>query len=188
MGTFTNCSNGRTRARPAAAVAATPEPSTLATEFWRATPLPVPKPSLNPSNPITGLDAYLSLQADLRPSFTHQTPLGALTVSAVGTPTIRWGDGSVTTGPPGYPGAPYPNGRLTHQYIDRCVGTLEVTVAWTASWRLAGDNGSLSGMDTTARVALRTEEIQAVIIPSEGPPPSFDVGPAPAACPTKPTP
>ena len=150
--------------------------------------MPVPKPSLNPTNPITGLDAYLSLQADLRPGFTHQTPLGPLTVSAVGTPTIRWGDGSVTTGARGDAGAPYPDGTLTHQYIDRCLGTLEVTVAWTASWSLAGDDGSLSGLSTTARLPLRTEEIQAVIIPSGEPPPTFDPGPPPPPCPTAPRP
>jgi len=165
-----------------------PAPSTLATEFWRVTPFPVPRPSLNPTNPITGLDAFLSLQADLRPSFTHDTPLGPLVVNGVGTPTIRWGDGSVTTGPRGYAGAPYPDGKLVHQYIDRCVGTLEVTVSWSASWSLAGDSGSLSGLTTTARLPLRTEEIQAVIIPTGAPPPTFDLGPPPPACPTSPKP
>lgn len=186
MRTFTSCSNDRARPRPAAPAA--PPPSTFAFEFWRETPLPVPKPSLNPTNPITGLDAYLSLQADLRPSFTHSTPLGPLTVTAVGTPTIKWGDGEVTTGPPGYAGAPYPNGKLIHQYVDRCVGTLEVTVAWTASWSLAGDGGTLSGMTTTARLPLRTEEIQAVIIPAGGPPPTYDppLPPPPCLTPTRP--
>ncbi len=186
MSTFTPCSGGRARARPAAR--ATPAPSTLATEFWRATPLPAPKPALNPTNPITGLDAYLSLRADLRPAITHQTPLGPLTVTAVGTPTIRWGDGHVTTGPRGYAGAPYPDGKLVHQYIDRCVGTLVVTVAWTARWSLGGDSGSLSGLTTTAQLPLRTEEIQAVITPAGQPPPTFDLGPPPSACPTTPRP
>ena len=150
------------------------------------TPLPVPNPSLNPTNPITGLDAYLSLQADLRPSFTHQTPLGPLTVSAVGTPTIMWGDGSVTKGAKGYAGEPYPKGKLIHQYTDRCVGTLEVRVAWTASWSLAGDSGSLSGITTSARMPLQTEEIQAVIIPAGGPAPAYGPPPPPGACPTSP--
>jgi len=131
-----------------------PAPSTLAVQFWRSSTLPSPKPSLNPANPITGLDAYLSLQADLRPSFTHPTPLGTLSISAVGTPTIRWGDGGVTRGAPGDSGAPYPQGTLIHQYIDRCVGVLGVSVAWTASWSLAGDSGSLAGMTTSAEVAI----------------------------------
>lgn len=104
----------------------------------------------------------------------------------MGTPTIRWGDGAVTTGPPGYAGAPYPNGRLIHQYIDRCVGTLEVTIAWTATWTLAGDGGELSGMTTTARLPLRTEQIQAVLIPVNGPSPVFSELPPPGPCPTAP--
>lgn len=166
--------------------AAAPAPSTFATEFWRVTPLPVPKPSLNPTNPITGLDAFLSLSADLRPTRTQDTPIGPLTVRAVGTPTIRWGDGSVTTGPAGHAGAPYPHGKLIHQYIDRCVGTLEVTVSWTATWRLAGDSGSLSGLTTSARLPLRTEEIQAVVIPVHGPRPDFGPAPPPPPCPNRP--
>ena len=174
-------SRGGSSAAPAAAV---PAPFTLATEFWRETPLPVPKPSLNPTNPITGLDAFLSLSADLRPSFTQQTPLGPLTVGAVGTPTIRWGDGSVTTGPRAYAGGPYPDGRLTHQYTHRCVGTLEVTVSWTAAWSLAGDSGSLSGLTTSARLPLRTEEIQAVVVPERGAMPVFAPAPPPPPCPT----
>jgi len=163
-----------------------PAASTFAFEFWRNTPLPVPNPSLNPTKPVTGLDAYLSLQADLRPSFTHQTPIGPLTVSAVGTPTVRWGDGSVTKVTRGYAGGPYPNGKLTHQYIDRCSGTLEVTVSWTARWSLAGDGGTLSGLSTRAQMALLTEEIQAVITPAGSPPPPIGPPPPPLACPTRP--
>ncbi len=144
--------------------------------------------ALNPTNPITGLDAYLSLRADLRPAITHQTPLGPLTVTAVGTPTIRWGDGHVTTGPRGYAGAPYPDGKLVHQYIDRCVGTLVVTVAWTARWSLGGDSGSLSGLTTTAQLPLRTEEIQAVITPAGQPPPNLRPGAAPLGLPHHATP
>jgi len=123
----------------------------------------------------------------MKPGFTHQTPLGPLRVNVVGTPTVKWGDGNVTRGARGYAGGPYPHGRLTHQYIDRCVGTLEVTISWTATWSLAGDSGSMANLTTTASLPLRTEEIQAVVIPAGSPaPPSNGPPPPPPACPTSP--
>ena len=58
----------------------------------------------------------------------------------------------------------------------------------SASWSLGGDSGSLSGLTTTAQLPLRTEEIQAVITPAGQPPPTFDLGPPPSACPSTPLP
>jgi hypothetical protein len=65
---------------------------------------------------------------------------------------VDWGDGSGWQGPYDNPGAPWPGGQITHSWID--VGHYEVRVAevWTATWSLAGAQGSLAALRTQGSI------------------------------------
>jgi len=138
-------------------------PVTVATGFWARTPLAKPEPVIDPHEPVTGRDAFLVVGADLRPTIRHDTPLGPLVISAVGQPSVAWGDGSVSSGEPGKEGGVHPDGAIRHVYERRGPVTLTVTVTWRATWSLAGESGSLPSLRTTGRVALTVREVQAVL-------------------------
>jgi hypothetical protein len=146
------------------AVPAPPNPVVYAQGFWNTTHLPVPAPSIPPGWAITGKPAYLVTDGTVAPpTYTYATPLGTLTITATGSYTINWGDGS-TSGPFDTEGLPYPNGNISHTYDD--VGTVTVTVdeAWTATWALDGAGGTLDQLQTQATVAnFQIRQIQAVI-------------------------
>ena len=141
------------------------DPVTLAVQFWRTVPLPVPHPTIPPGYAITGKPAYLVTGGSTQPDpFVEQTPLGQLTIEAVGTYDVDWGDGSGWQGPYRSEGQPYPQGGVSHVYDN--VGTYDVVVReqWTARWQLAGAVGTLGGLQTTATIgAYPVRQVQAVI-------------------------
>ena len=143
------------------------DPVTLATQFGKTIPLPVPKPTVPPGYAITGKTSYLVTHGTTKPAmYTFNTPLGQLTVSATGTYLVNWGDQYQPgwQGPYTTEGQPYPNGHIAHTYD--YVGTYTITVReqWTATWRLAGATGTLTGLQTTATIPnFRVEQLQAVI-------------------------
>ncbi len=156
-------------ATPARAVAAPlpPNPATLAVQFWRTIPLPVPRPNIPPGYAVTGKPAYLVTNGTLTTDrFQLATPLGELTIIARGKYLVDWGDGTAPTwtGPYTTQGLPYPNGNIAHTYDN--VGPVTVTVqeVWTATWTLGGAAGTLEALHTTATIAgFPIRQIQAVI-------------------------
>ena len=108
--------------------------------------LPSPKPSVDPGYAVTGLRAYLETGNSVTHTFEPiGTVLGPLSISASSTYTVDWGDGT-TTGPHSSSGGKYPDGDITYVYRD--VGTVDITVTqnWTATWSLAGQSGTISGL------------------------------------------
>lgn len=151
---------------PSAGVATTPTPEMVAEPFVRTVRLPVPQPHIAPDGTnITGLPAYLETNGTL----AHEvgptpTDLGPITVAATSAYWVDWGDGSAEDGPYTVEGEPYPTGRIFHVY--RFTGSYTVTVrqAWSATWRLGGDSGTVEGLRTQASVPLEVNELQAVIV------------------------
>lgn len=143
------------------------DPVTLAVQFWQTIPLPVPNPAIPPGYAITGKEAYLVTNGTTSPpTYSEATPLGPLTVTAVGTYRVNWGDPGAPgwTGPYAEEGQPWPNGQITHVY--EYSGTDDVTVEedWTATWQLAGARGNLSGLHTAATIhGFKVEQLQAVL-------------------------
>jgi hypothetical protein len=149
---------------PAGAAAPAVDPATLAEEFWQTIPLPVPKPTIPPGYAITGKPAYLVTDGTIAPAaFVEPTPLGLLTVTAHGTYSVDWGDGS-TGGPYTSEGTGYPDGQIVHTYDQ--TGTVNVALheAWTATWTLGAATGTLGQLATQATIpGFDVRQIQAVI-------------------------
>lgn len=135
----------------------------VAARYWERTPLPRPQPAIAPGRAITGKLAYLETRGEVAHTYTNDTVFGPLEIVAKGSYTVDWGDGD-TTGPHGFEGKPWPDGRITHDYLD--VGRYDVVVTerWTATWRLGGESGVLRTLQTTGRIDdFPVEQIQAVV-------------------------
>ena len=97
-----------------------------------------PQPRVEPGFALAGLRMYLETDRPLTHQETITVTAGGLPigieVDATATYTVDWGDGTVT-GPHDDPGAPHPDGRITHVWTD--VGTYDVTVTdtWSIRWR-----------------------------------------------------
>lgn len=139
-------------------------PRTYAVRFWQEIPLPVPNPKIAPGRAITGKLAYLETRGEMRHSYATDTPVGPLRIEATGEYHVDWGDGS-TTGPYTVEGHAWPDGEITHQYID--VGNYDVVVTerWTATWTLGAASGRLTELRTVGRIDnFPVQQIQAVIL------------------------
>jgi len=103
--------------------------------------LPRPEPWIAPGFALTGLDVFLDTGAghDLRYDQTEVVEVGPFTytveVTARGTTTVDWGDGSepVTHDEPG---RPYPSGVVRHVYRDAGAVDVTVTDGWTIDFRV----------------------------------------------------
>ncbi|HSH58869.1 MAG TPA: hypothetical protein VK988_04345 [Acidimicrobiales bacterium] len=142
-----------------------PVPGRVAQAFVRTIPLPAPRPHIAPDGTaITGLPAYLETNGSLLHEVpASDTPLGAITVEARSVYWVDWGDGTPEAGPFAFEGEAYPAGRISHNY--RYTGAYTVTVrqAWTATWPLGSDAGTIDGLRTEASIPLQVGELQAVI-------------------------
>lgn len=139
-----------------------PSPAELALEFWHEVPLPQPQPSIAPGRAITGKPAFLETRGERRAVFTRDTPNGPLSIEATGVYYVDWGDGT-TGGPYPFEGGPWPDGKITHEYID--VGSYDVVVTerWSATWRLGGESGTLEELRTSGTIDdFPVEQVQAV--------------------------
>ncbi|MEY2568223.1 MAG: hypothetical protein QOE35_2752 [Actinomycetota bacterium] len=137
-------------------------PAVLAEVFWGEVLLPHPAPKIDPGWALTGKLAYLETRAPMTQSFTRETPLGPLTITAAGEFVVDWGDGT-QTGPHTSAGAPWPDGRITHGYTRTATVNVVVTERWKATWQLAGQTGSLTALSTDGRLdAFAVREVQAV--------------------------
>lgn len=146
--------------------AATPvveTPSMIARRYWERIPLPRPQPAIAPGRAITGKLAYLETRGEISHTYTNDTVFGPLVIVARGSYKVDWGDGT-TTGPHGVEGKPWPNGEITHDYIDIGAYDVVVTENWTATWSLDGQSGVLRTLQTTGRIDdFPVEQLQAVI-------------------------
>lgn len=139
------------------------DPVMYAVQFWQDVPLPDPKPFIAPGWAITGKFAYLETRGERQHTYTRDTPFGPLELVATGRYHVDWGDGT-TSGPYDVEGRPWPDGQITHTYID--VGTYDVVVTerWSSTWRIGDDGGTLTGLRTEGRIEdFRVEQIQAVV-------------------------
>ena len=137
-------------------------PAVLAEVFWGEVLLPRPAPHIEPGWAMTGRLAYLETRAPMTQTFTRDTPLGPLTITATGEFLVDWGDGT-TSGPHSDAGAPWPDGRITHGYTRTGLVDVVVTEQWRATWRLGGSSGALTALRTEGRIAdLPVHEVQAV--------------------------
>lgn len=137
-------------------------PQESASQFWHEIPLPKPQPAIAPGRAITGKLAYLETRGELHHVWSTETPNGTLTVDANGAYSVDWGDGT-HTGPHPFEGGPWPDGRITHTYIDVGRWDVVVTEHWTATWVLGADSGTLEELRTTGRIEdFPAQQIQAV--------------------------
>jgi hypothetical protein len=136
----------------------------IAARHWEQVPLPKPQPRIAPGRAITGKLAYLETRNDTQHTYTNaNTPFGTLEIVATGQYYVDWGDGD-KTGPYDGEGGPWPDGTITHQYID--VGDYDVVVTekWTATWRFGGESGVLRQLQTVGRIEdFPVQQIQAVV-------------------------
>jgi hypothetical protein len=138
-------------------------PATWALAFWGEILLPHPAPRIQPGFAITGKTAYLETGGSTTGTYTRDTPLGPLTLQTTGRFYVDWGDGTGLAGPYEDAGAPWPTGRLTHVYTDTGAVDVVVTERWTATWQLAGEGGTLSGLRTEGRLDdFPVQQLQAV--------------------------
>jgi len=140
-------------------------PVVYAIRFWRDVPLPRPAPSIAPGWGLTGKAAFLETHGERQHVYGSTTPFGPLSLTASGRYYVDWGDGT-STGPHDVEGAPWPNGSITHTYID--VGQYDVvlTEQWSATWQIGDVGGHLTGLRTTGRIDdFRVEQIQVVVTP-----------------------
>ncbi len=131
------------------------DPTTIAVNFWKTIPLPVPDPTVPPGYALAGKVAYLVTGGTIDPApYVDNTPLGALTVKATGQYLVNWGDSSQPTwaGPYDFEGLAYPNGQITHVYENSGIYSITVREDWSASWSLAGSTGIVSGLATSATI------------------------------------
>jgi hypothetical protein len=138
------------------------DPRALAIQGWEEVELPKPRPYIAPGWAITGMKSYLETRGQLTHTFNKDTPIGPLQINSTGGYYVDWGDGT-KTGPHRTEGGPWPDGQITHTYID--VGTYEVvTEEWSASWSLGPASGDLTGQRTVGRIDnFRVEQIQVVV-------------------------
>ncbi len=138
-------------------------PAMVARRYWEEVPLPKPKPAIAPGRAITGKLAFLETRGEITHTYTNDTAFGPLEILAKGSYVVDWGDGE-TTGPYDIEGKPWPNGQITHEYVDIGVYDVVVTEKWTATWRLGGQSGVLRTLQTTGTIgAFPVEQLQAVI-------------------------
>ena len=162
VGNYLLCPGAQPAAGRAGAPGASPlPPAALAGSFWAlhgADLLGRPRPSIAPGYALAGKLGYLETHAATARRFSNPTPLGPLTIAATGTFLVDWGDGSGQQGPYDTPGAPWPDGQITHAWDD--VGRYNVSVVevWTATWSLADAHGSLAALRTDG--AIRGFEVR----------------------------
>lgn len=164
---YVECFGPRPPNRPGGRGGAPPPPPISPTEIVEQTivnvRLPQPRPTIDPGHAVTGLKAYLETGNRTSHTFAPiDTVLGPLSISATSTYTVNWGDGT-TTGPHSSSGGAYPKGDITHVYQDAQTVDVTVTQNWTARWRLAGQSGTIGGLQSASRIDdFEVREVQAV--------------------------
>ncbi len=154
---------------PNSPVNTAPAPSPLAAvEYaWRRdVPLPTPAPNIDPGYALTGKSAYLETGDATRFGPVGVQELGyAITLSAVGTYEVVWGDGS-TSGPGiASAGGKWPGGDVTHVYDLAGTYRLRVIETWRGHYVVNGVSGDIADAITTEGdlPAFVAHQVQAVL-------------------------
>ncbi|HEX7167975.1 MAG TPA: hypothetical protein VF230_13440 [Acidimicrobiales bacterium] len=125
---------------------------------------PPPRPEIDPGYAITGKPAYLETNGNLTPTPERRpTPLGDIDVTFTGTYRIDWGDGTpIETHPT--EGAPWPAGTIAHTYTNTGTYDVVVSIAWTATWRIADTTGIITDNLTSTAIIdnFDVRQLQAV--------------------------
>ena len=138
-------------------------PLAVALSHWARVPLPRPQPHIAPGRAITGKPAYLEARGSVAYTYSSETVVGILEIIAKGTHYIEWGDGT-SSGPFTTNGGPWPEGEITHAYIEVGKFNVVVTTRWTATWRLGDGRGTLPSTETIGQIEdFPVEQIQAVV-------------------------
>jgi hypothetical protein len=150
------------------AVVVLPQPEDVALQFWQQVTLPAPEPRIAPDYAITGKTAYLETGSEPTASFSFDTELGRLTISAQDALRVDWGDGTGLVGPFDSVGGAWPNGDITHVYDHAGAVDVRVRQDWTATWVLTGPygdaSGTLGGLQTEGVIPnFDVRQVQAVI-------------------------
>ncbi len=137
----------------------------VAARAWEnLTTLPKPNPYIAPGRALTGKTAYVETRGELLRNYLIDSTRGPLTISAAGTYFVDWGDGH-TSGPYSIEGRAWPDGQITHEYINIGTYNVVVTEKWTARWSLDGASGVLRTLQSTGRISnFPVEQLQAVIV------------------------
>jgi hypothetical protein len=160
-----------TTTRPAGPQAPpTPDEQVAADAWQHVENLPRPTLSLQPDGyAITGKKAYLQIHGPQTWTRTIDNPIGDdVVITATSEYVIDWGDPTdeashhhTTTSQ----GGPYPDGDVTHVYVERSERTtITVTQRWSATWQAGARTGTLQQLSTTADPPLTIEvrDLQAV--------------------------
>lgn len=135
----------------------------VAARYWEQAALPTPGPKIAPGRAITGKLVYLETWGQLEQTYNDSTILGPLNIEARGSYTIDWGDGT-QSGPLTFEGTAWPDGRITHDYLNAGLYNVVVTEKWTALWQLGDESGVLRPLQTSGRIDnFPVQQIQAVI-------------------------
>jgi hypothetical protein len=143
----------------------------IAADVWQhVEDLPRPTLTVQPQGAtITGKKTYLQIHGPQTWSRTIDNPIGDdVVITATSDYLIDWGDPTddasrheTTTSQ----GGPYPDGDVTHVYVEKADQvTITVTQRWTATWQAGDRSGTLSQLTTTAEPPLTIEvrDLQAV--------------------------
>lgn len=128
-------------------------PSRIVNTFWQdvaTNRLPHPSFSVPPGFALTGMQMYLDATCTLNKTFSDPTPIGTATIVASGELWVEWNSGQGWYGPYQNCGGPWPSGTITHTFHKKGVSIVSVKETWTASWNLAGAQGTLSELYTLA--------------------------------------
>ena len=128
------------------------------------TTVATPNPHVQAGKGIPGLLTYLETGMNLHLNETITSPAGPLHITGTATLTINWGDGETQTGIT-TPGAPYPDGQLTHHYPNSGDYDITVTANWTIHYDLAGTIGVIPLQTTGTLPAFPVRAIRAVARP-----------------------
>jgi hypothetical protein len=164
--------------RPAARGVAAADPAALARQAYQQLRLPAPVIGVSPSGAqLVNLPTWLWLERRGWGPRSATAAAPGVSVTATATPSsVSWsmGDSHVVTCPG--PGTPYTAGAdpaagspdCGYTYRRSSAGqpgeafAVTATVHWTVVWSGAGRSGSFAGLTTTARIALRVAESQAL--------------------------
>lgn len=140
------------------------DPAAFVRNYLNAVPLPEPAPRIAPGRMLVGWRAFLEVGGGLDFDFTDATAFGPLEIEAQAMVHVDWGDGSGRDGPYASLGGPFPDGDITHVYINPGDYDVDVTLAWSAAWTFAGRQGTIpTGLSTTATIEdFPVQEGQAV--------------------------
>jgi hypothetical protein len=143
------------------------DPAVLAEAYWyRSVRPPPPTPlQVDPGKALTGLPAYLEIGGEIPFQQSFGTPIGTLTFTMTPRYVVSWGDGA--TSETETQGGPYPDGDVTHTYVEEGGVTITVQAFWRTTWTLAGAGGDLPELPvpTEGSLDLPVEQRQAVIDP-----------------------